>query len=43
MMLRLRPNRVTVLDEDPFTNPVEFHEVIDAAPRLLKVQNKNWS
>jgi beta-glucosidase/6-phospho-beta-glucosidase/beta-galactosidase len=35
-------NRVTVLDEDPFSDPVELQDVIDAAKRLQKVGDKNW-
>jgi hypothetical protein len=36
-------NRVTVLDEDPFSDPVELQDVIDAAPRLKKKPDANWS
>ena len=36
-------NRVTVLDEDPFSDPVELQDVIDAAQRLNKQPDKNWS
>jgi beta-glucosidase/6-phospho-beta-glucosidase/beta-galactosidase len=36
-------NRVTVLDEDPFSNPVELQDVIDAAKRLNKKGDQNWS
>jgi beta-glucosidase/6-phospho-beta-glucosidase/beta-galactosidase len=36
-------NRVTELDEDPFSDPVELQDVIDAARRLKKVPDKNWS
>jgi hypothetical protein len=36
-------NRVTVLDEDPFSDPVELQDVIDAAQRLQMVPDKNWS
>jgi beta-glucosidase/6-phospho-beta-glucosidase/beta-galactosidase len=36
-------NRVTVLDEDPFSDPVELQDVIDAAKRLHKKPDKNWS
>jgi hypothetical protein len=35
-------NRVTVLDEDPLSDPVELQDVIDAAKRLKKVGDKNW-
>jgi hypothetical protein len=36
-------NRVTVLDEDPFSDPVELQDVVDAAKRLQMVPDKNWS
>lgn len=36
-------NRVTVLDEDPFSDPVELQDVVDAAKRLNKQPDKNWS
>jgi hypothetical protein len=36
-------NRVTELDEDPFSDPVELQDVVDAAKRLNKVGDKNWS
>jgi beta-glucosidase/6-phospho-beta-glucosidase/beta-galactosidase len=35
-------NRVTVLDEDPFSDPVELQDVIDAAKRLKKTPDSNW-
>ncbi len=35
-------NRVTRLDSDPFSDPVELQEVIDAAHRLQKKADKNW-
>jgi beta-glucosidase/6-phospho-beta-glucosidase/beta-galactosidase len=35
-------NRVTELDEDPFSDPVELQDVIDAAKRLKKVPDQNW-
>ncbi|RNI28946.1 family 1 glycosylhydrolase [Rufibacter latericius] len=35
-------NRVTTLDEDPFNDPVELQDVIDAAKRLKKQPDKNW-
>ena len=35
-------NRVTVLDEDPFSDPVELQDVIEAAHRLKKQPDKNW-
>jgi beta-glucosidase/6-phospho-beta-glucosidase/beta-galactosidase len=36
-------NRVTELDEDPFSDPVELQDVVDAAKRLNKIPDKNWS
>lgn len=36
-------NRVTELDEDPFSDPVELQDVVDAAKRLNKVADRNWS
>ncbi|HEY0040318.1 MAG TPA: family 1 glycosylhydrolase [Flavisolibacter sp.] len=36
-------NRVTELDEDPFSDPVELQDVIDAAKRLKKVGDRDWS
>ena len=36
-------NRVTVLDEDPFSDPVELQDVVEAAKRLKKTPDKNWS
>ena len=36
-------NRVTALDEDPFSDPVELQDVIDAAARLRKVPDRDWS
>ncbi len=36
-------NRVTVLDPDPFSDPVELQDVISAAQRLNKKPDKNWS
>lgn len=35
-------NRVTELDEDPFSDPVELQDVIDAAKRLKKMPDANW-
>jgi hypothetical protein len=35
-------NRVTRLDEDPFSDPVELQDVIDAAHRLDVQPDKNW-
>jgi beta-glucosidase/6-phospho-beta-glucosidase/beta-galactosidase len=36
-------NRVTVLDEDPFSDPVELQDVIDAARRLQMQPDANWN
>ncbi|MDF3036998.1 MAG: b-glycosidase [Paucimonas sp.] len=36
-------NRVTVLDEDPFSDPVELQDVIEAAGRLKHTPDRNWS
>jgi beta-glucosidase/6-phospho-beta-glucosidase/beta-galactosidase len=36
-------NRVTVLDADPFSDPVELQDVIDAAKRLKEKPDVNWS
>lgn len=36
-------NRVTVLDEDPFSDPVELQDVVDAARRLRAQPDANWS
>jgi hypothetical protein len=35
-------NRVTELDDDPFSDPVELQDVIDAARRLKKQPDQNW-
>lgn len=35
-------NRVTELDEDPFSDPVELQDVIDAAKRLNPKPDKDW-
>ncbi len=35
-------NRVTELDDDPFSDPVELQDVIDAASRLRKQPDQNW-
>ena len=35
-------NRVTVLDEDPFSDPVELQDVVDAAHRLQSTPDTNW-
>jgi beta-glucosidase/6-phospho-beta-glucosidase/beta-galactosidase len=36
-------NRVTVLDEDPFSDPVELQDVVDAARRMQTAPDKDWS
>jgi beta-glucosidase/6-phospho-beta-glucosidase/beta-galactosidase len=36
-------NRVTTLDTDPFSDPVELQDVIDAAKRLKKKPDADWS
>jgi len=36
-------NRVTVLDEDPFSDPVELQDVVDAAARLRMKPDPDWS
>ncbi len=36
-------NRVTVLDEDPLSDPVELQDVVDAAHRLRPSADQNWS
>ena len=36
-------NRVTVLDEDPFSDPVELQDVVDAAHRMQTSADKDWS
>ena len=36
-------NRVTELDEDPFSDPVELQDVVDAASRLQTHADKDWS
>ncbi|HEV2762681.1 MAG TPA: hypothetical protein VGV38_06775 [Pyrinomonadaceae bacterium] len=36
-------NRVSVLDEDPFSDPVELQDVIEAAARLRKRPDADWS
>jgi beta-glucosidase/6-phospho-beta-glucosidase/beta-galactosidase len=35
-------NRVTALDTDPFSDPVELQDVIDAAKRLKPAPDRNW-
>jgi hypothetical protein len=36
-------NRVTVLDEDPLSDPVELQDVVDAAHRLHPKADRDWS
>jgi hypothetical protein len=36
-------NRVTELDEDPFSDPVELQDVVEAAGRLHTQADKDWS
>ena len=36
-------NRVTVLDEDPFSDPVDLQDVVEAAHRLQKKPDVDWS
>lgn len=36
-------NRVTELDEDAFSDPVDLQDVIDAAKRLRSASDKDWS
>jgi hypothetical protein len=36
-------NRVTELDEDPFSDPVDLQDVVDAAKRLRPRPDKDWS
>ncbi|HEY8598682.1 MAG TPA: hypothetical protein VIL85_09640 [Thermomicrobiales bacterium] len=38
-----RLNRVTMLDADPFDNPVDLRDVIRAARELRQQPDKNWS
>ncbi|MBW4460809.1 MAG: family 1 glycosylhydrolase [Nodosilinea sp. WJT8-NPBG4] len=35
-------NRVVALDADPYSDPVELQDVVDAAKRLQKVPDRNW-
>jgi hypothetical protein len=35
-------NRVTALDEDPFSDPVELKDVVDAAHRLNEQPDRDW-
>jgi hypothetical protein len=34
---------VTVLDADPFSDPVDLQDVIEAAARLRKTADQDWS
>ncbi|MGC5169782.1 family 1 glycosylhydrolase [Microbacterium sp. DT81.1] len=36
-------NRVTELDEDPFSDPVDLQDVVDAAKRLRPAPDEDWS
>ncbi|MDB5883488.1 MAG: putative b-glycosidase, Glycoside Hydrolase Family 1 [Ramlibacter sp.] len=36
-------NRVTAVDEDPYSDPVELQDVIDAAQRLRPQPDANWN
>jgi len=36
-------NRVTELDADPFSDPVELQDVIEAARRMKVQPDRNWS
>jgi hypothetical protein len=36
-------NRVTKLDEDPFSDPVNLDDVVSAAKRLQTKPDRNWS
>ena len=36
-------NRVTELDEDPFSDPVHLGDIVAAAERLPMRSDKNWS
>ncbi len=36
-------NRVTAVDEDPYSDPVELQDVIDAAKRLQPAPDRDWS
>ncbi|HYF19916.1 MAG TPA: b-glycosidase, partial [Ramlibacter sp.] len=35
-------NRVTVVDEDPFSDPVDLQDVVDAARRLNPRPDADW-
>jgi len=36
-------NRVTAVDEDPYSDPIELQDVIDAAKRLRPQPDANWN
>jgi hypothetical protein len=36
-------NRVTELDEDPFSDPVDLGDIVAAAIKLKKRSDTNWS
>lgn len=36
-------NRVTELDEDPFSDPVDLNDIVEAAKRLKPQPDMNWS
>jgi len=36
-------NRVTILDADPFSDPVDFNDILKAAKRLNLRPDKNWN
>jgi hypothetical protein len=35
-------NRVTAVDEDPYSDPVELQDVVDAAKRLRPAPDADW-
>jgi hypothetical protein len=37
-----RLNRVTELDEDPFSDPVDLGDIRDAAERMELTADKDW-
>jgi hypothetical protein len=36
-------NRVTAVDEDPYSDPIELQDLIDAAKRLQPQPDANWN
>jgi hypothetical protein len=36
-------NRVTEVDEDPYSDPVDLQDVVDAAKRLRPKPDRDWS